>query len=89
MPRAAGDADTGYERVLPGEVKQGTSGVQTTPSGIKIKQAFVILDGAPDILQSKDWVTIARPFIFSAKLEGTKVIYSDVRDVTAIVRVRK
>ncbi len=89
MPRGPSEPDTGYERVLPGSVKQGTPGVEVTPSGIRIKQAFVILDGAPDILQSRDWVTITRPFIFSARLEGTKVVYTDVRDVTAIVRVRK
>ena len=76
MPSPRGAADTGYERELPG-------------GGPKVKQATVILDGAASIATSKDWVSITRPFIFSTRMEGGKMIYTDVRDVTAIVRVRK
>lgn len=75
-----GQPDTGYERELPNSLKPGGPG-----SGIKVKQVMVILDGAPDLATSKNWVSITRPFIFNARPEGNKLIYEDIRDITAII----
>lgn len=85
-PRQAGG---GYERDLPGEIRQGAKGVETIPSGLKIKQAIVILDGAPDLATSKDYMSIARPFILDMTRDGAKFVYHDVRDLTAITRIQK
>lgn len=79
-----GRPDPGYERELPGTVSPGGP-----PSGLKVKQGIIILDGADSMATSKDWVSVMRPFIFSSRLEGNKFVYSDVRDITVIVRTRK
>ncbi len=79
-----GQPDTGYERELPSSLKPGGPG-----SGIKVKQVMVILDGAPDLATSKHWVAITRPFIFNAHPQGDRMVYEDVRDITAIVVSKK
>lgn len=89
LPGPRGQAAAGYERDLPGEIRQGPKGVETIPSGRKIKQAIVILDGAPDLATSTDYMSIARPFILDVTRDGAKFIYHDVRDLTAITRMRK
>ena len=75
----------GYERELPSTLKPGAG----PGSGIKVKQVMVILDGAPDLATSKNWVSITRPFIFNARPEGDKLIYEDIRDITAIIVSKK
>ena len=51
------------------------------PSGQQIKWAFFILDGGKDLLSSKHWMKIQRPYVGGA--DG-----KDVRDVTVIQTVR-
>jgi hypothetical protein len=43
------------------------------------------LDGADDLMSSKLWIKVQRPYIGRVKMEGFQPEYGDVRDVTAIV----
>jgi hypothetical protein len=79
----------GYERDLPASVVAGPKGIETTPSGVKVKQAFFIFDGASDISQSKDWLTITSPIVADVKKEGDTFRYGAPRKGTAIMRARK
>ncbi len=72
----------GYERALPGEIKDG----KIVASDRKVKQVVVILDDAPDLRFSKNWVSIIRPFVFDVAIEGDRFVYKDLRDVTVIVQ---
>jgi len=62
-------------------------------SGGTLKEAFFILDRAPDIVESKAWFKIQRPYlgrpkaVFSPDMQFAEDMYEDVRDVTAIVFV--
>jgi hypothetical protein len=79
----------GHERDLPSEIVIGPTGIETKPSGIKIKQAVVVLDGTADVDESKDMVSITRPFVTSSSEDGSKISYGEVRDITVIVRFQK
>ncbi len=83
MPRLPGQPDTGYERELPSSTKPGAPG-----SGIKVKQVLIILDGASDLATSKNWVAVTRPFIMNMRIDGDRIVYEDVRDVTVIVQTK-
>ncbi len=87
LPLMPGQPSNGYERELPSEIKsKNRSTVEFVGSGIKAKQVFILLDGATDMMESKDFISISRPFIFDAKREGGKMVYQDIRDVTVIYR---
>ena len=73
----------------PAEIRFGPNGIRTVPSGLRVKQARVILDGAADIGESRDWLATARPVVPLPDPDGTRFTYGDVRDVTAIVRVQR
>lgn len=75
----------GYERALPGEIKDG----KIVASDRKVKQVVVILDGAPDLRYSKHWVTLIRPFVFDVAIEGDRFVYKDVREVTVILQSKE
>lgn len=59
--------------------------VKKLPSGQELKEAYFIFDGANDLMSSKLWIKIQRPYIGRVKMEGFQAKYEDVRDVTAIV----
>ncbi len=59
------------------------------PTGQELKQTFFIFDGAKDIMTSKSWAEVQRPFIGSVEMKGPAPEYHDVRDVTVIVVVQK
>jgi len=59
------------------------------PNGQEIRRTFLILDGAPDILHSRSWISVQRPFFGSVSREGGELQYKDVRDVTEIVLTEK
>jgi len=82
FPPRRGQPDTGHERELPAAATPG----KFVGSGIKVKQAMVILDGASDLTTSKNWVAITRPFIFNTRIEGGRYVYEDVRDITVIIQ---
>lgn len=89
LPAIPGLLRDGYERDLPAEMRFGANGIETVPSGIRVKQAYVVLDGPPDIADAREWVAITRPLILEWDTDGTRFTYGEVRDATAIVRVRK
>ena len=59
--------------------------VKKLPSGQELKEAYFIFDGANDLMSSKLWIKVQRPYIGRVKMEGYQPKYEDVRDVTAIV----
>ena len=59
------------------------------PSGQHLRKAFVIFDGASDLVTSHQWISIQRPFIGGVTRQGEKLEYQDVRDVTEIVLTEK
>jgi hypothetical protein len=59
--------------------------VKKLPSGQELKEAYFIFDGASDLMSSKQWIKVQRPYIGRVKMEGFQPKYEDVRDVTAIV----
>jgi hypothetical protein len=66
-----------------GQYKEFTMrhGPMPLPTGQQIKWAFFILDGGKDLLTSKYWMKIQRPYV-----GGTDG--KDIRDVTVIQTVR-
>jgi hypothetical protein len=73
----------GKEYAMPG-MKKGK-----LPSGQEMEQAIFIFDGAADLMSSKNWVKVQRPYIGGLKMNGATPEYHDIRDVTAIVFVQK
>lgn len=55
------------------------------PNGQELKEAYFIFDGAKDIVTSKSWAKVQRPYIGSVEMKGMAPEYHDIRDVTAIV----
>jgi hypothetical protein len=72
------------EYTMPGRKSGGK-----LPSGQEIKQTFFIFDGAKDIVTSKSWAKVQRPYIGSITMKGFVPEYHDIRDVTAIVWTQK
>lgn len=63
---------------------------QKLPNGQQLRKAFLIFDGAPDLVTSKQWISIQHPFVGAvSRGEGGKVQYQDVRDVTEIILTQK
>ncbi len=89
LPKPPGQPAAGYERELPGGFRRGPNGLEVIPSGIKVKQVIFILDGAADINASKDWISALRPLVGDMMQRDGLMTYTDVRDVTAIVRAQK
>lgn len=50
------------------------------PHGAHLHKTFLIFDGAPNLLASKEWISVQRPFVATP---------ADVRDVTEIVLTEK
>lgn len=67
----------------------GMRGSRKLPSGQDLKDTYLIFDGATDIVASKSWVKVQRPFIGSVDFKAGVPTYSDVRDITAIVVTEK
>ena len=72
------------EYAIPGRRSAGK-----LPNGQEIKQDFFIFDGAKDIITSKSWADVQRPYVGSVRMNGMVPDYQDVRDVTAIVFTQK
>ena len=59
--------------------------VKKLPSGQELREAYFIFDGAADIMSSKLWIKIQRPYIGRVEMgKDFQVKYEDVRDITAI-----
>lgn len=59
------------------------------PSGQELKEMYLIFDGAADIMASKTWAKVQRPFIGDVDLKGGVPQYMDVRDLTTIIVAEK
>jgi hypothetical protein len=77
---------TGREYRMP-----GTSGKPTKlSSGQELKEAYFIFDNAADIMTSKHWIKIQRPYLVRGRTgEGFQGKYGPVREVTAIIEEDK
>ncbi len=59
-------------------------------SGQELKEAYFIFDNAADIMTSKHWIKIQRPYLSRERTkEGFQGKYSAVREVTAIIEEDK
>jgi hypothetical protein len=59
-------------------------------TGQELKEAYFIFDDASDIMTSKHWVKIQRPYLSRERTrEGSQGKYEGVRDVTAIIEEDK
>jgi hypothetical protein len=65
----------------------GTGGKPTKlSSGQELKEAYFIFDNAADIMTSKHWIKIQRPYLSRERTkEGFQGKYGAVREVTAII----
>jgi hypothetical protein len=77
---------TGREYRMP-----GSSGKPIKlPSGQELKEAYFIFDNAADIMTSKHWIKIQRPYLSRERTrEGSLGRYEAVREVTAIIEEDK
>lgn len=92
MPPMPGLDDNGHDRGLAAEITFGAQGLKAVPTGVRVKQAFVIFDNAEDINDSRDWLTIIHPVVFGARTgNGVGWHFTPVRteNATAIVRMRR
>jgi hypothetical protein len=69
----------------------GTGGKPTKlSSGQELKEAYFIFDNAADIMISKHWIKIQRPYLSRERTkEGFQGKYGAVREVTAIIEEDK
>jgi hypothetical protein len=65
----------GKEYVMP---YQKPGKVEKLPSGKELKAAFFIFDGAKDLVSSKLWAKIQRPYIGAGMKEGPDMTYISV-----------
>ena len=60
------------------------------PSGQELKEAYFIFDNAADIMTSKHWIKIQRPYLSRERTkDGSRGRYEAVREVTAIIEEDK
>jgi hypothetical protein len=77
---------TGREYRIPG----GSGKPIKLPSGQELKEAYFIFDNAADIMTSKHWIKIQRPYLSRERTkEGSPGRYGAVREVTAIIEEDK
>jgi hypothetical protein len=92
MPPMPGLPGTGRDRELAAAITSGAQGLRAVSTGVRVKQAFIILDGAKDLDDSRDWLTVISPIVLGATTaDGAGWRFTPVRtqNATAIVRMRK
>jgi hypothetical protein len=55
------------------------------PDGQELKAAYFIFDRARDLVTSRRWAKVQRPYIGDLKMTGRTPQYQDVRQVTVII----
>jgi len=58
-------------------------------SGQELKEAYFIFDNAADIMTSKHWIKIQRPYLVKDQAKGASGKYGNTREVTAIIEEDK
>jgi hypothetical protein len=77
---------TGREYRMPGMAGKSTK----LSSGQELKEAYFIFDNAADIVSSKHWIKIQRPYLVRGRTkEGFHGKFEAVREVTAIIEEDK
>jgi hypothetical protein len=77
---------TAREYRMPGMAGKSTK----LSSGQELKEAYFIFDDAADIMTSKHWIKIQRPYLSRERTkEGSPGKYGAVREVTAIIEEDK
>jgi hypothetical protein len=71
------------------EYKAIGSRTRKLPNGQELRDAFFILDDGQDLVTSKRWVKIQRPYIGQYGLGRNGAGQNDIKDITAIVLTRK
>ncbi len=71
------------------EYKAIGSRARKLPNGKELRDAFFILDDGQDLVTSKRWVKIQRPYIGQYGLGRNGAGQNDIKDITAIVLTRK
>ena len=71
------------------EYKVIGSRARKLPNGQDLHDAFFILDDGRDLLTSKHWVKIQRPYLGQYGLGRNGAGANDIKDITAIVLTRK
>ena len=79
----------GYYQRNGKEYKAIGSRARKLPNGHDLRDAFFILDDGRDLLTSKHWVKIQRPYIGQYGLGRNGAGAGDIKDVTAIVLTHK
>jgi hypothetical protein len=69
------------EYKMPG--RQG-AGPEKLPGGQELKAAYFIFDGARDLVTSRCWAKVQRPYIGGVQMQGRTPQYQDIRQVTVI-----
>jgi hypothetical protein len=59
---------------------------QKLPNGEDLKWAFFVVDGAKDLMHSRYWMKVQRPYVSTVDDKGN---FQDVRDMSAIQTVRR
>jgi hypothetical protein len=78
-----------YRAVAKEYIPPMTPATEKLPNGERIRKTFLIFDGAPDLVTSRQWISIQHPFIGAVTLRQGKRQYEDVREVTEIVLTEK
>jgi len=79
-----------FYRGIGKEYKPNTKPVEPElPQGQHLQKTFLILDGAANLVSSRKWVSVQRPFLGSVRLKNGQPEYGDVRVVTEIVLTEK
>jgi hypothetical protein len=73
----------GREYQMPGSKDRGP---QKLPGGRELKEGFFIFDGAKDLVTSRSWAKVQRPFVGGVKMAGSTPQYQDIREVTVIIQ---
>ena len=58
---------------------------QKLPGGREFKEAFFIFDGAKDLVTSRRWIKVQRPYVGDVRLSGSAPQFLDIREVTVII----
>lgn len=79
-------SEQGREYKIPGSTGKPTK----LPTGQELKEAYFIFDNSPDIMTSKHWIKIQRPYLSRAETsQGLQGRYQGFREVTAIIEEDK
>jgi hypothetical protein len=78
-----------FYKALGKEHQMSVKKTKRLPSGQELKEGYFILDGSATLSDSKLWVKVQKPYIGKAKMVGLTPKYEDVRDVTAIIVVKR